>query len=354
MTSLRKIILVLLIAAVASVASAQDTPDQFSGDLALQYVGDQMAVGPHPAASQGLIEAGDVILNQLDGYGWTTSEDWHVVNLGNRSAFGADAQKTLDLWQPLEVGTLLTDQLSGATDRPINFDPVIVPVRNLVASTGSGNTIIIGAHYDSRLFADHDSDPAKQFDPVPAANDGGSGVAVLLEMARVISEYYTPNQEIRLVFFDAEDNGHIEPWASLLPQTNGFLIGSALYANTLGADANVDYMVLVDMVGDMDQKLPIEGYSNQVAPDLTNAIWATAANLGYGEQFSTTPRSAITDDHVPFIQLGIPAVDIIDLDYPYWHTAADTLDKVSADSLERVGRTLIAYLEQTGAITRKG
>ena len=189
---------------------------------------------------------------------------------------------------------------------------------------------------------------------MPAANDGGSGVAVLLEMARVISQYYTPNQEIRLVFFDAEDNGHIEPWASLLPQTSGFLIGSALYANTLGANPNVDYMVLVDMVGDMDQKLPIEGYSNQVAPDLTNAIWATAADLGYGEQFITTPRSAITDDHVPFIQLGIPAVDIIDLDYPYWHTAEDTLDKVSADSLERVGRTLIAYLEQTGAITRKG
>ena len=161
MTSLRKIILVLLIAAVASVASAQDTPDQFSGELALQYVGDQMAVGPHPVASQGLIEAGDVILNQLDGYGWTTSEDWHVVNLGNRSSFGTDAQKTLDLWQPLEVGTLLTDQLSGTTDRPISFDPVIVPVRNLVASTGTGSTIIIGAHYDSRLFADHDSDPAE-------------------------------------------------------------------------------------------------------------------------------------------------------------------------------------------------
>src|SRR5690606_22828701 len=93
---------------------------------------------------------------------------------------------------------------------------------------------------------------------------------------------------------------------------------------------NIAYMLLVDMVGDMDQVMPIEGYSNQVAPEIASAIWATAAELGYAEHFPTEVRSPITDDHVPFIQRGIPAVDIIDLDYPYWHTSEDTLDKVSA------------------------
>ena len=260
----------------------------------------------------------------------------------------------------MNVGDLVGEHLDGLSaslqhPRSISFDPLLIPVRNLVASYGSGNTIIIGAHYDSRLFSTDDTDPEKHFDPMPGADDGGSGVAVLLEMARVLSEHYTANREIRLVFFDAEDNGHIDPWTTLLPQTNGYLIGSALYASGLDLQAEkIDYMLLVDMVGDMDQNLPIEGYSNQSAPAIANAIWSTAANFGYSEHFPTDVRSAITDDHVPFVQRGIPSVDIIDLDYPYRHTTEDTLDKVSAESLERVGRTLIAYLEQSGAITPNG
>ncbi len=355
----RRIIPLILIVLLANVARAQDDPAQFSGQLALQQLTDYVNVGPRPTATMGSIEAGNLILDRLDALGWTTSEDWHVVGFGDRSNLTDAAQITVEHWQPFSVADLLSADIANlsagtAHPRDIQFDPLIIPVRNLVASYGSGNTILIGAHYNSRIFADHDADPAKQQDPMPGANDGGSGVGVLLELARVLSQDYTANQEIRLVFFDAEDNGHIEPWTTLLPATDGFLIGSALYASGLDLqNETISYMVLVDMVGDMDQSLPIEGYSNQVAPQIAADIWSTAADLGYGDQFTTTPRSPITDDHVPFLQRGIKAVDIIDLDYPYWHTAEDTVDKISPDSLERVGRTLLAYLEKTGAITRK-
>jgi hypothetical protein len=350
----------LLITLLASTVNAQGDPTEFSGELALQHVANHVGVGPRPTATLANIEAGNIILDRLEELGWTTSEDWHVIGFGDRSSLSESAQQTIDRWQPMNVSALLSDQIErSSTDsqnlRPIQFDPLIIPVRNLVASYGSGATVIIGAHYDSRIFSDKDVEPDKRLEPMPGANDGGSGVGVLLELARVLSENYTPNCEIRLVFFDAEDNGRIAPWDTLLPQTNGYIIGSTLYASGIDlASENIQYLLLVDLVGDMDQRLPIEGFSNQAAPELASAIWATAADLGYGEQFITEPRGGITDDHLPFIQRGIPAVDIIDLDYPYWDTSEDTLDKISPESLERVGRTLIAYLEQSRAITRKG
>ncbi len=351
--------LCLVIVLLAGIATAQDDPVEFSGALALQQMVDFVGVGARPTATLGNIEAGNLILDRLDALGWMTAEDWHVVGFGDRSKLTDAAKTTLEYWQPMNVSDLLSDRLATQeADQPdardIRFDPLIIPVRNLVASDGSGATILIGAHYNSRIFADQDPDPAKQHDPMPGADDGGSGVAVLLELARVISQNYTANKEIRLVFFDAEDNGHIDPWTTLLPASDGFIVGSALYASGLDLQhENIEYMLLVDMVGDTNQQLPIEGYSNQFAPQIAAAIWSTAAALGYGDQFITQPRSPITDDHLPFVQRGIPSVDIIDLDYPYWHTTEDTPDKVSADSLERVGRTLIAYLESSGAITRK-
>jgi Zn-dependent M28 family amino/carboxypeptidase len=313
------LLVVLCLAPVyAQEATSETHPDQFSGDLALEHIANQVALGPRPTGSAEIHQAGDIILDYLDSLGWGISEDWHTVDFG----------------------------------------PFLVPVRNLVASYGTGSTIVIGAHYDSRIYASRDPDTARIQQRVIGANDAGSGVGVLLELARVISQHYQPNNEIRLVFFDAEDNGGIEPWVQWSQMsgigTNGWLIGSSFYANGLDLQAEeIEYMILVDMVGDMDQRLPMEGYSVQVAPDLTNAIWATAAELGYGENFVQEAGGSITDDHVPFLQRGILAVDIIDLDYPHWHTTEDTLDKISPESLERVGRVLQAYLAQTGAIERE-
>lgn len=358
MKRLSVLLLVLMMFSMGQLL-AQDTasPDDFSGALALEHVADQVDAGMRMTATAGSLEAGNRILSHLSDLGWETSEDWHLVDFGSEADLSVAAQQTFEDWQPLDVGDAIGGALAEATGQGSGapaYDSVVVPVRNLVASMGEGSTIIIGAHYDSRIYADHDPDPALHREPVPGANDAGSGVGVLMELARVISEHYTTNVEIRLVFFDAEDNGRIEPFTTLSGGfPNGYLIGSTLYANSLNMTTEtIQYMLLVDMIGDFEQQIPIEGYSAQYAPEIANAIWTTAADLGYGEQFITTPRGPIIDDHVPFLQRGILSVDLIDLDYPYWHTTADTLDKVSPDSLERVGRTLLAYLEDTGAIAR--
>ncbi len=289
-------------------------PELFSGELALGHVADQLAHGPRPTGSGQLLKAGDEIQSKLRALGWTVTQDLHTLDMGSTQ----------------------------------------VPVRNLVASLGQGPTVILGAHYDSRIWADQDLDSARQQENVPGANDGGSGTAVLLELARVISDHYLANNEIRLVFFDAEDNGNIQPW-SQRPESllGGWIIGSSLYAGGLDLGSEeIQFMILVDMVGDMNQRFPQEAFSRSSAPDLVEEIWNSAAVLGFEDVFVSQSGPAILDDHRPFIDRGIPAVDIIDLDYPFWHTTQDTLDKVSADSLERVGLVLQTFLMQRGVIER--
>jgi len=190
--------------------------------------------------------------------------------------------------------------------------------------------IIIGAHYDSRMFADHDPDPSQHTNYVPGANDGASGVAVLLELARTLHENTPP---IWLIFFDAEDNGDIEGW--------DWILGSSEFVrnNTIQPRA----VIIVDMIGDADLNIYKERNSN---PALTDEIWATAKNLGYENNFIPEYKHSMLDDHTPFLQAGMPAIDIIDFDYPYWHTTHDTPDKVSAESLQAVGETLHVWVMQ--------
>ena len=203
------------------------------------------------------------------------------------------------------------------------------PIFNLVARRDDRPPeIILGAHYDSRIYADQDPDPAKQVLPVPGANDGASGVAVLLELARSLPEGTVP---IWLVFFDAEDNGHIQGW--------DWILGSRAFVAAMTVRPRA--MVLVDMVGDADLNIPMEGNSD---PLLRVAIWQTAAQLGYEHVFIPQPKYNIEDDHMPFLEAGIPAVDIIDIDYEFWHTRQDTADKVSPRSLEITGAVLWTWL----------
>ena len=205
------------------------------------------------------------------------------------------------------------------------------PIENIIAYRGEETPkIIIGAHYDTRMVADNDPDETKRLEPVPGANDGASGVAVLLELARVLPEDSIP---VWLVFFDTEDNGSIEGW--------NWILGSQAFVEEL--DFRPEAVVIVDMIGDADQNIYIERNSN---PALVNEIWGIAAKLGYQESFISTAKYSMLDDHTPFLQAGIPAVDIIDFDYPYWHTTEDTVDKISAESLEIVGRTLQGWIAQ--------
>jgi len=202
-------------------------------------------------------------------------------------------------------------------------------IQNVIAYRGNEKpTIIIAAHYDTRLFADNDPDPAKRLEPVPGANDGASGVAVLLELARVLPEDSEPTW---LVFFDAEDNGRIQGW--------DWILGSQAFVAEL--DFRPEAVVIVDMIGDADQNIYVERNSD---PALVQEIWGVAAELGYEQAFIPEPKYSILDDHTPFLQAGIPAVDIIDFDYPYYHTISDTIDKVSAQSLQTVGETLQGWI----------
>lgn len=205
------------------------------------------------------------------------------------------------------------------------------PVENIVAKKNAESPqIVVGAHYDSRIQATQDSDPANKSKPVPAANDGASGVAVLLELARTLPQN-TPN--VWLVFFDAEDNGEIAGW--------DWLLGSREFVRKNPMQPKA--VVVIDMIGDADLNIYKERNSN---PDITDAVWNTAKTLGYEKQFIPTYKYSMLDDHTPFLEAGMPAVDVIDFDYPYWHTTQDTIDKVSAASLEAVGKTLWTWITQ--------
>jgi glutaminyl-peptide cyclotransferase len=266
---------------------ARQSPAEFDGALAYTQVLRQMDFGPRITGTDGNLAAGNYIVQQLKAHGWQAD------------------------FQP--------------------FDYKGVRARNIIAraNIGQGPIIILGAHYDTRRRADQD--PARGSQPVPGADDGASGVAVLLELARSL-DLKQVHHEVWLAFFDAEDNGDLDGW--------DWIVGSTYMAQhlTVGPQS----MILVDMVGDKDQTFYFDSNSN---PALSVHIWSVAAQLGYAANFIPAPRYAMLDDHTPFAQAGIPAVDIIDFDYPYWHTTADTADKISPDSLQRVGRTLETYLQ---------
>jgi glutaminyl-peptide cyclotransferase len=207
------------------------------------------------------------------------------------------------------------------------------PIYNIIAKRNDQSPqIVLGAHYDTRFFADNDPDLTKRSQPVPGANDGASGVAILLELARSLPKDIIPTW---LVFFDTEDNGRLDGW--------DWILGSRAFAEEIKIAPRA--VVIVDMIGDADLNIYLEKNSNLA---IRTEIWSTAEKLGYGDVFINKEKYSMEDDHTPFLEAGIPAVDIIDFDYPYWHTTLDTPDKVSAKSLQAVGETLWNWIiEQT-------
>ena len=204
-------------------------------------------------------------------------------------------------------------------------------IYNVIGKRGVGNKwIIIGAHYDTRLFADRNLVKENRSQPVPGANDGASGVAVLLELSRVIPR--DVDKEIWLVFFDTEDQGNIPGW--------DWMLGSRSFVTTLNDIP--DAVIIIDMIGDMDLNVYKEHNSD---PQLNDEIWNIAYELGYQKYFIPEYKYTILDDHIPFRENGITAIDIIDFDYEYWHTTQDTLDKVSISSLQVVGDILFEWIK---------
>ena len=203
------------------------------------------------------------------------------------------------------------------------------PGQNLIAKRSDAPPqIILAAHYDTRFFADNDPDTENRTLPVPGANDGASGVAILTELARTLPQDSVP---VWLVFFDTEDQGHFNGW--------DWSLGSHAFVEKLQSKPQA--VVIVDMIGDADLNIYLEQNSD---PTIRAEIWNTAARLGYQNNFIPQEKYSMIDDHTPFLDAGIPAVDLIDFDYPYWHTIHDTPDKVSAQSLQAVGDTLLTWV----------
>jgi hypothetical protein len=272
-------------------ASPTPPAGRFDGERALATVADQLAFGPRWPGSAGHISVGDYIVDELRAAGWSVEEQ--------------------------------------------HFEYQSFPGRNLIArgNQGKGDLVVLGAHYDTRKIADQTPGAAEAGLPVPGAVDGASGVAVLLELARALDLERVPG-ELWLVFFDLEDNGNggIPGWP--------YAAGSPFVAESIATPPAA--IVIVDMVGDKDQQLFIERNSDW---GLSQELWSTAAGLGYRDSFIPELGYSMLDDHLPFIRRGFRVALIIDFDYPYWHTVDDTLDKVSADSLFRVGNTLKVWLE---------
>ncbi|PKO18329.1 MAG: hypothetical protein CVU39_02515 [Chloroflexi bacterium HGW-Chloroflexi-10] len=260
---------------------------EFDGQSALQFAQNQMDFGPRVPGSQAHADTIDWIQTKLEEFGWESE--------------------------------IQTETLS------------VTKIQNIVAKRdpNNGPWVIIAAHYDSRFFSDQDSNANFQQIPVPGANDGASGVSVLLELARVLPKEIQKN--VWLVFFDAEDQGRIENW--------DWILGSQSFVNQLSGKPNA--VIILDMIGDKDLNIYYEKNSDKT---LQEEIWSIAKDLGYEDSFIPEFKFAILDDHIPFVNKGIVAIDIIDFDYPYWHTSQDTMDKISGESLEKVGKTIYHWL----------
>ncbi|MHB9032375.1 MAG: M28 family peptidase [Anaerolineae bacterium] len=258
----------------------------FSGRRALDQVKKQLEFGPRPTGSEANKQTSDYIAKTLKSYGWQVE------------------------FQEFTQGGL--------------------PIRNVLATKGKGPLIVLGTHFDTRPVAD--LDPLDKAQPILGANDGASGTAVLLELARVLGAKATNQAQVMLLFLDAEDRGDLNNW--------DFSVGAEYAAARLPkAPAMV---IIIDMVGDAEQNIYYEWNSSLA---LQERIWHVADTLGYANYIIPAYKYAITDDHIPFIRQGYQSALLIDFDYTYWHTTYDTLDKISADSLQRVGNVLQTLLE---------
>jgi Zn-dependent M28 family amino/carboxypeptidase len=292
-------VLAACLSAQSSAPAASQAP-AFDSARAFEHLKQLVAIGPRPAGSAGAQKTRDYIAQQMKSLGIATTE------------------QTFEAKTP--IGPVKMANVSAT-----------IPGPGAGPSTGSGQSrLIIAGHYDTKLF--------EEFSFV-GANDAGSSTAFLIELARVLNDRKNA-LTIELLFLDGEEA--VGEWAT------GNTHGSRHYVFEAAKDAaslkRIKALILVDMIADKD--LTIKRESNST-PWLVDAIWSAARALNRPEFVEeSTP---IEDDHLPFLRAGVPAVDIIDLEYPdaslrYWHTAEDTLDKVSAESMQVVGDVLLAAL----------
>ena len=271
----------------------------FSGERALQFVQRQVAFGPRISGTEAHDEAKAFFLKTLRSH--------------------ADRVGTQPFTYPAGGDTL------RGTNIIASFNP------------DEERRILLAAHWDSRPRADQERDPSLKQKPVPGANDGASGVAVLLELARHLSKQ-PPDIGVDVVLFDMEDMGTGEPSDSTEREIP-FAIGSKYFAEHRQG-YRPDYGILLDIVCDKNLRIPKEGYSVRYAGQIVRKVWEAADEVG-ASAFVDKRGRAVMDDHVPLLKEGIPMIDLIQTPFPwYWHTTKDTPDKCSAESLDQVGEVL--------------
>jgi len=226
--------------------------------------------------------------------------------------------------------------------------------QNIIASFGppENNRILLGAHWDSRPYADHDPDPVNFNTPIDGANDGASGAGVLLEVARLLGNK-PPPVGVDIILFDAEDYGPPETLQTDKNSSDEWGLGSQYWAkNPHRPGYFARYGILLDMVGAADATFLMEGVSMEYASDIVRKVWDIGNQIGYSSYFLYQQGGYITDDHYYVIRYrNIPMIDIIHLDpaaesgmYAYWHTVHDNLDKIDRSTLKAVGQTLLTVI----------
>lgn len=230
------------------------------------------------------------------------------------------------------------------------FDGTILHAVNIYGSYNPdlSDRLLLLAHWDTRPWADKDPDPSRRHLPVEGANDGASGVAVLLELARQFS-INNPQRGIDILFVDAED------WGTDNDEDSWALGAKYFVDNPPAHGYPPKEAILLDMVGGKDATFCAEYFSLRSAPELLRRVWATAESLGHGSFFPMRHGGAVTDDHVKLIENGIPTIDIIDFRPdqesgfpPQWHTVADTYDQIDPATIRAVGETVSAFIYGRG------
>lgn len=293
------------VSAAETASVNENITPSFSADSAYKYLARQVEFGPRVPNTEAHRKAGD----------------WLVAELKRH-------------------GAEVTEQKAGLT----TFDNTPITARNIFGqfNPGAEDRILLLAHYDCRPWADQDPDISKRNTPVDGANDGASGVAVLLEAARQLKATGS-KKGVDILFVDAEDwgtDGDDESWA----------MGARYFANNPILPGYAPKMaILLDMVGGKEATFPREYFSQRYAAAINNAFWKAAAEAGYPELFTNEIGGAVTDDHIELLKAGIPAIDIIDYRAgtgfnPTWHTSSDNLENISTETLDAVGNSLMQFL----------
>ena len=296
--------IILTISTIIVLSSCNNGVPNFDKANAFLYLVEQCEFGPRNPGSNGYKQCLEYLQKTLSGF--------------------ADTM----LLQPFVLDDLVSEKSYDLTNIIARF------------KVNDPQQLLIGAHWDTRPWADEDPDPEKRNDPIIGANDGASGVAVILELARILNAS-PPPIGITLVLFDGEDMGR-----SGIPKS--YAQGSLAFAKDLPIK-KPDEAIILDMIGDAELHIPIERNSYRQNRQLVKKLWSMAEELSL-DAFESRIVYTIYDDHVPlWSEAKIPAIDIIDFNYPnsysnYWHTTQDLPENCSAESLGQVGTLLVHYI----------